>query len=100
MRLTTNQTKQMWNLLEDRDLFTPRIQSGGAYEPSVHLAEMIALLGPPPQTLIMNRARSACHWKWSPAFENPKGKLCERVGEYFGGPFWNYRTGMPLLQTA
>ena len=58
---------------------------------------MIALLGPPPQILIMNRARSARHWKWSPAFENPEGKLCERVEEYFGGPFWDYRTGMPLL---
>ena len=86
----------MWNLLEDRDLFTPRIQSEGTYKPSAHLAEMIALLDPPPQTLIMNRAKSARHWKWSPAFENPQGKLCDRVEEYFEGPFWDYRTGIPL----
>ncbi len=55
---------------------------------------MIALLGPPPQTLIMDRAKSARRYKWSPAFDNPEGKLCKKTEEYFGGPFWDYDTGM------
>ncbi|KAI9843776.1 MAG: hypothetical protein M1837_006137 [Sclerophora amabilis] len=83
----------MWNLLENRDLFTPRIQPGRSYSPAAHLAEMIALLGPPPQTLIMNSARSARQWTWSPTITNPEGKLCERVEDYYGGPFWDYRSG-------
>lgn len=86
-------TKQIWNLLEDRDLFTPRIRPGGIYSPAAHLAEMIALLGPPPQTLIMERATKARSWKWQVSVENPEGRLCERVEDYFGGPFWNYRNG-------
>ncbi|KAI9748418.1 MAG: hypothetical protein M4579_007232, partial [Chaenotheca gracillima] len=83
----------IWNLLENRDLFTPQIQAGGPYSPAAHLAEMIALLGPPPQTLIMNRAKSARQLTWSPKFENHDGRVCNRVEDYFGGPFWNYRSG-------
>lgn len=52
-----------WNLLEDRDLFTRGISPGGIYSPAAHLAEMTALLGPPPQTLIMDRAKKARNWK-------------------------------------
>jgi len=92
--------KQIWNLLENRDLFTPRLQPGGSYSPAAHLAEMIALLGPPPQTFIMNRVKSARQWTWSPTFENPEGKLCERIEDYYGGPFWDYRTGKPFRSAA
>ena len=90
-------SEQIWNLLENRDLFTDRIRPDGIYNPAAHLAEMIALLGPPPQTLIMNRVRSARQWTWSPLFENREGKICERVEEYYGGPFWDYRTGKLFL---
>jgi len=79
--------KQIWNLLENRDLFKPRIRPERSYSPAAHLAEMIALLGPPPQILIMNHARNARRWTWTPMFENSEGKLCERVEDYFGGPF-------------
>lgn len=75
-------TKQTWNLLEDRDLFTRGISPGGIYSPAAHLAEMTALLGPPPQTLIMDRAKKARNRKWDRSLENPEEKLCERVEEY------------------
>ena len=47
-----------------------------------HLAEMIALLGPPPIELI-SRERDGLKWNWAPAAENAAGKLCTKAcGEF------------------
>ncbi|KAJ6155144.1 hypothetical protein N7470_005710 [Penicillium chermesinum] len=76
----------MWNLLERRDLFSMTHDSQGNYNPAAHLAEMIALLGPPPKELII-REREGLKWKWAPAAQNASGKFCTTASEWFGGPF-------------
>ncbi|KAJ9155425.1 CMGC protein kinase [Pleurostoma richardsiae] len=58
----------IWNFLENRDLFRDIRSSQGNYDSRKHLAEMVALLGPPPRELIGREAR------WS---------------TFYGGPFFN-----------
>ena len=48
---------------------------------------MIALLDPPPKVLL-DRAKSWSDVRWSRAFPNPEGKLCQTAREYYGGPFF------------
>jgi hypothetical protein len=72
--------KLMWNLLENRDLFTSRTHHGSTYSP---------FLGSHPQTLTMDRAKEARKWmEVVPSLH---------VEEYYGGPFWDYRTDKPSL---
>ncbi|KAA6414730.1 MAG: hypothetical protein FRX48_01480 [Lasallia pustulata] len=78
----------IWNLMENKDLFRHIRSSQGAYDPRAHLAEMIALLGPPPKTLI-NREERWSEVKWSHAVPNAEGELCQTAREYYGGPFFN-----------
>ena len=49
---------------------------------------MIALLGPPPKTLIDREIRWS-QVKWSHAVPNAEGELCQTAREYYGGPFFN-----------
>ena len=74
--------------MENKDLFRHIRSSQGAYDPRAHLAEMIALLGPPPKTLI-DRERRLTGVKWSHAVPNAEGELCQTACEYYGGPFFN-----------
>ena len=74
--------------MENRDLFRHIRSSKGAYDPRAHLAEMIALLGPPPRTLI-NREIRWSEVKWRHAVPNAEGELCQTAREYYGGPFFN-----------
>lgn len=78
----------MWNLLENRDLFSNALDDQGMYNPAAHLAEMIALLGPPPKELIA-REKEGLKWNWAPAVQNAKGKLCTTASDWFGGPFFD-----------
>ncbi|KAG5205245.1 CMGC protein kinase [Trichophyton interdigitale] len=78
----------MWNMLESRDLFTSLLDDQGNYLPEAHLAEMIALLGPPPMTMIQ-RERDGMEWKWAPAAQNAAGKMCNTASEWYGGPFFD-----------
>ncbi|EFY84567.1 serine/threonine-protein kinase, putative [Metarhizium acridum CQMa 102] len=57
------------------------------YSPAEHLAEMIALLGPVPPTMIQ-RERSMRRWQWSPRVRNARGELCSNAAEFYGGPFF------------
>jgi len=79
---------QVWNLVEKRDLFRQINSPGGIYNPHAHLAEMIALLGPPPKELL-KREEEGCRLKWRPVIQNAEGKLCESAREYYGGPFFD-----------
>ncbi|KAL8861012.1 MAG: hypothetical protein Q9178_002525 [Gyalolechia marmorata] len=79
---------QIWNLMENKDLFRHIRSSQGTYDPRAHLAEMIALLGPPPETLI-DREMKWSEVKWSHAVPNAEGELCQTAREYYGGPFFN-----------
>ena len=74
--------------MENKDLFRHIRSSQGAYNPRAHLAEMIALLGPPPKTLI-DREERFCEVKWSHAVPNAEGELCQTAREYYGGPFFH-----------
>ncbi|GIK05193.1 hypothetical protein Aspvir_009296 [Aspergillus viridinutans] len=78
----------MWNLLERRDLFSRTADTQGKYNPAKHLAEMIALLGPPPKELILLE-REGLRWNWAPAAQNAEGKMCTTASEWFGGPFFD-----------
>jgi hypothetical protein len=79
---------QIWNMIEGKDLFQHIRSIQGDYDVRAHLAEMIALLGPPPKELL-DRERLWSDVKWDHAVENPDGKLCQTAREYFGGPFFN-----------
>ena len=78
----------MWNLLEGRDLLTRALDDSGKYRPDAHIAEMIALLGPPPKELLV-REREGLGWNWAPAIQNDEGKLCTKACEWYGGPFFD-----------
>lgn len=78
----------MWNLLESWDLFTRAFDDNGNYHPNAHLAEMIALLGPPPKEIV-DREREGLKWNWSPAAQNAQGKLCTTASEWYGGAFFD-----------
>lgn len=71
--------------MENRDLFTHLCDSKGYYDVAAHLAEMIALLGPPPIELI-DREIDWSKVKWSPAVSNPQGGLSQTARELYGGP--------------
>jgi serine/threonine protein kinase len=73
--------------MEGRDLFTHLHSSQRDYDIRAHLAEMIALLGPPPKELI-DREISWNKVKWSHAVYNSEGRLSETAREFFGGPFF------------
>lgn len=79
---------QLWDLLEGRTLFSQVLDQHGNYDAKAHLAEMIALLGPPPPKLIA-RYRSMVGYKWSAAVQRDDGKLCESAEQYFDGPFFD-----------
>lgn len=74
--------------MEKRDLFQHIHSSSGKYTAQAHLAEMIALLGPPPKELLI-REKEWRKWRWGPALTNAAGELCERALEFYGGPFFN-----------
>jgi hypothetical protein len=52
-----------------------------------HLAQMIALLGMPPQELLA-RELEMRRWNFAPAIENDEGKLCHKVYQFYKGPFF------------
>ena len=74
--------------MENKNLFEQIHSTRGEYSGQAHIAEMIALLGPPPKELF-RREREGRKWKWRPAIENAAGKLCERASESYGGPFFD-----------
>lgn len=77
----------MWNILERTELFKQVHDTHGRYDAKSHLAEMIALLGPPPQELIVKEISMAQH-HWPHAVSNELGILCRNAREYFGGPLF------------
>ncbi|KAK3177930.1 hypothetical protein OEA41_000062 [Lepraria neglecta] len=78
----------IWNLLEKRDLFREIHSNQGKYNGQAHIAEMIALLGPPPKELV-DREKEGLSWKFRPEVENFEGKPCRSASEFYGGPFFD-----------
>lgn len=78
----------MWNLLEDVSLFERPAGSDGEYDAHVPLAQMVSLLGDPPQALIL-RERALRHHRLEKPFINPRGTACSTMNEFWGGPFFD-----------
>lgn len=64
------------------------LDTNGRYDSKSHLAEMIALMGPPPGTLLA-RSKAMLEHDWPEAVTNDTGKLCNNAQEFFNGPFFN-----------
>ncbi|KKA20987.1 hypothetical protein T310_4986 [Rasamsonia emersonii CBS 393.64] len=79
----------IWMLMEGKDLFCRSDIPSGTPRSHVRLAEMIALLGPPPPELV-ERAREAQKWKWTPRVRSwETGELCDNINDFFVGPFFD-----------
>ena len=74
--------------MEQRDLFREVHSHQGKYSGAAHIAEMIALLGPPPKELI-DREKEGLRWNFRPEVENSEGKLCGKASQFYGGPFFD-----------
>ncbi|KND93317.1 Serine/threonine-protein kinase SRPK [Tolypocladium ophioglossoides CBS 100239] len=78
----------MWNLLEDVSLFDRAAGEDGEYDAHVHLAQMVSLLGDPPEKLI-KRERIYRKVQLGRLVVNPRGKECKTMNEFWGGPFFD-----------
>ncbi|EGX93664.1 Protein kinase-like domain [Cordyceps militaris CM01] len=78
----------MWNLLEDVSLFGRPAGNDGEYDAHVHLAQMVSLMGDPPEELIAREQLFRTHRLEKP-IENQRGQECNTMNEYWGGPFFN-----------
>ncbi|PGG98867.1 CMGC/SRPK protein kinase [Polytolypa hystricis UAMH7299] len=68
----------VWDLVERTELFRCVHDSQSCYDGKAHLAEMIALLGPPPKELLA-RSNAMQQYKWSNPIKNVEGKLSKKV---------------------
>jgi len=91
-------TLQLFELLEDKELFTHLRSQNGVYTPEAHIAEMIALFGPPPQKLI-DQERKWRDVPWERLFPSPDGNWCDAAREYYGGPFFDSK-GITKVETG
>ncbi|EFR00913.1 CMGC protein kinase [Nannizzia gypsea CBS 118893] len=78
----------LWDIFENKELFRLVYDANGQYNAKGHLAEMIALLGPPPPDLVA-RSRSTSEYQWPEPIVREDGQLCGNSREYFGGPFFD-----------
>lgn len=60
----------------------------GRCDTKAHLAEMIALLGPPPKELL-EKSNAMSEQEWPDVLENEAGNLCRNARDFFGGPFFD-----------
>ncbi|BCS28512.1 putative serine/threonine-protein kinase [Aspergillus puulaauensis] len=78
----------LWNIIGNTELFQQVHDTDSLYTAKPHLAEMVALLGPPPTQLIARSDIMAQH-DWPEPVRGATGKLCSNGREFFGGPFFN-----------
>ncbi|KAM5463554.1 hypothetical protein MferCBS49748_005906 [Microsporum ferrugineum] len=78
----------LWNILGSKELFQQVVDANGQYDAKSHLAEMIALLGPPPKALVA-KSKVMSERNWPQPVTNEIGKLCNNSQEFFDGPFFN-----------
>ncbi|CAH0043008.1 unnamed protein product [Clonostachys rhizophaga] len=99
----------MWNLLENISLFGRPAGEDGEYDAHVHLAQMVSLLGNPPEEVIQRERISRTHHLERPVM-NLRGKESKTMNEFWGGPFFDddgqilrkdlLREGMKLADTV
>ncbi|KAB8278281.1 CMGC protein kinase [Aspergillus minisclerotigenes] len=78
----------LWDLLQSNELFLRVYDAQDKYDAKAHLAEMIALLGPPPQELVA-RSHAMRDYQWPESIRKEDGTICENAEQYFGGPFFD-----------
>lgn len=85
-------------MIEGKELFQHVHDQQGRYDAKLHLAEMIALLGPPPPEVIQ-RYQYMREYSWPEPVRREDDRVCETAEEYFCGPFFdnNGITGFPIL---
>lgn len=79
---------QLWDMIEGKELFQHIHDQQGRYDAKLHIAEMIALLGPPHPEVIQ-RYQFMREYSWPQPVRREDGRLCETAEEYFGGPFFD-----------
>jgi serine/threonine protein kinase len=81
---------QLWTMLEgpDTNLLANIHSSDGKYMARNHLAQMIALLGPPPRELTIREYKMRS-WNFAPAIENDENQLCHKPYQFYHGPFFD-----------
>lgn len=72
--------------MEGKDLFTNLKDEQGRYDVHAHLAQMIALLGPPPEALL-KRERSFRKLTFAPEIQNPGESRVETLFITLAAPF-------------
>lgn len=87
---------KLWNILGSMELFQQVHGTKGQYDAKSHLAEMIALLGPPPNVLLA-KSKALSEHNWPEPVMNDAGKLCNNAQEFFYGPFFNAEGGLTTI---
>lgn len=87
---------KLWNILGSKELFQQIYDKSGRYDAKSHLAEMIALLGPPPSELIAKSNAMSGH-NWPQPVTKDTGELYNNAQEFFDGPFFNAQSGLTTI---
>ncbi|OAA54151.1 protein kinase [Niveomyces insectorum RCEF 264] len=80
--------RKIWNMLEGRNLFQYLTGPTHTYDARRHMAEMVALLGPPPSRLLQ-RERASKDVEWDDVYVTAEGRPAKTARGYFGGPFFD-----------
>ena len=79
---------KLWDIIEGKELFRHIHDQQGRYNAKSHIAEMVALLGPPPLE-ILQRYQYMREYVWPKPVRREDGKVCETAEQYFCGPFFD-----------
>lgn len=75
-------------MIEGKELFQHIHDQQGRYDAKLHIAEMMALLGPPPPEII-RRYQYMREYSWPEPVRREDDIVCETAEEYFCGPFFD-----------
>ncbi|KAJ5770171.1 uncharacterized protein N7511_002222 [Penicillium nucicola] len=78
----------LWNIIEGTELFTQVEHPNRHYDAPSHLAEMIALLGPPPKEVI-ERSNNVSQIEFDSPITLVPGGPCKNTQEMFCGPHFD-----------
>jgi hypothetical protein len=84
---------KLWNILGSKELFQEVHDINSQYDAKSHLAEMIAIFGPPPMALLAKSKIMSEH-NWPQPVTKITGELCNSSQEFFDGPFFNTEGGL------
>lgn len=86
-------------MIEGKELFRYIHDQDSRYDAKLHVAEMIALLGPPPPEIIQRYQYMREYSRPEPVRQED-GRVCGTAEEYFDGPFFDGKgiTGIPIEQ--